>query len=94
MNDDEMKRRAEKIAADKLGFQVHFGIFLAVNLFLVAIWYFTSNPWGSFYPWFVFPLFGWGIGIVGHFLAAYRGESYLSEKTEKEYSRLKKGKGI
>lgn len=90
MNEDELKRRAEKIAADKIGFQVHLGIYVAVNLFLAAIWYFTTNPYGSVFPWFIFPLFGWGIGIVGHFLAVYRGEAHLADRTEREYQRLKR----
>ncbi len=90
MNDEDLKKRAEKIAADKVGFQVHFGIYIAVNLFLAAIWYFTTTPHGSVFPWFVFVLFGWGIGIIGHFLAVYRGEAYLDEKVEKEYQRLKR----
>ncbi len=92
MTEDELRRKAEKIAKDKVGFQVHFGIYLAVNAFLIAIWYFTVTPHGSIFPWFIFPLFGWGIGIVGHFLGAYRGEGYVNRKTEEEYQRLKKQK--
>lgn len=94
MNEEELRTRAEKIARDKLGFQVHFAIYIAVNLFLIAIWYFTTTPFGSVFPWFIFPLFGWGIGIVGHFLGIYRGEGYVMQKTEKEYQKLKKQKGL
>lgn len=90
MTEEDLKRKAEKIARDKVGFQVHFGIYIAVNAFLIAIWYFTVTPWGSVFPWFIFPLFGWGIGIVGHFLAAYRGDSYVSSVTKKEYERLRR----
>ena len=84
-----MKVRAEKIAREKVGFQVHLGIYIAVNSFLIAIWYFTTYPYGSVFPWFIFPLFGWGIGIVGHFLGAYRGQGYVETLAEKEYNRLK-----
>lgn len=90
MTEEDLRRRAEKLAKDKVGFQIHFGIYIAVNLFLVAIWYFTSFPRGSIFPWFIFPLFGWGIGIVGHFLAVYRGEGYVVRKAELEYQRLKR----
>lgn len=92
MNNDELRRRAERIAKEKLDFQVHLVIYIAVNLFLIAIWYFTSRPYGTFFPWFIFPLFGWGIGIVAHFLAVYLGESRMSQKVEKEYQRLKRQK--
>lgn len=90
MTEEELRSRAEKIARDKIGFQVHFGVYIAVNVFLVAIWYFTVTPHGSVFPWFIFPLFGWGIGIVAHFLAAYRGEAYVSTLSEKEYQKLKR----
>lgn len=89
VEDEELRRRAEKIARDKVGFQIHFGVYLSVNLFLIAIWYFTGNPWGSVFPWFIFPLFGWGIGIVSHFIGAYRGEGYVKTLTEREYIKLK-----
>ena len=69
MTEEELRSRAEKIARDKIGFQVHFGVYIAVNVFLVAILYFTVTPHGSVFPWFIFPLFEWGIGTVAHFLA-------------------------
>lgn len=90
MTEEELRQRAEKIARDKVGFQVHFGIYLAVNAFLIALWYFTSVPFGSVFPWFIFPLFGWGIGIVGHFIAAYRGEPYIATVTQREYEKLRR----
>lgn len=92
MTEEELRRRAEKIARDKAGFQVHLAIYFAVNAFLAGIWYFTSVPHGSVFPWFVFPLFGWGIGIVGHFVAVYRGDNYIMRKTEMEYQRLRKAR--
>lgn len=92
MTEEELRKRADKIAREKVGFQIHLGIYIAVNAFLIAIWYFTTTPHGTLFPWFIFPLFGWGIGIVGHFLGAYRGEGYVSQKAEKEYQKLKKQK--
>lgn len=89
VEDEELKRRAEKIAREKVGFQVHLSVYIAVNVFLIAIWFFTTDPWGSVFPWFIFPLFGWGIGIVAHFVGAYRGEGYVKTLAEKEYARLK-----
>ncbi len=86
MDENEMRRKAVKIAEAKVGFQVHFAIYLAVNAFLIAIWYATT---GFGFPWFVFVTFGWGIGIVGHFLAAYRGEGYAQKLAEREFRRMK-----
>lgn len=89
MEEEVLRKRAEKIAKEKAGFQVHLGMYIAVNLFLIAIWYFTTSPWGSVFPWFIFPLFGWGIGVIGHFVGAYRGEGYVIQLAEREYRKLK-----
>lgn len=48
-------------------FLLHLAIYLSTNLFLFVIWTLT----GGGYPWFVFPIFGWGIGLVAHFVAAF-----------------------
>jgi hypothetical protein len=60
-----------------------------VNLFLIAIWYLT----GAGFPWFVFILFGWGIGIVAHYMGMFHGEGYVEGLTEKEYRKLKEKGG-
>ncbi|MGI8793021.1 MAG: 2TM domain-containing protein [Acidimicrobiales bacterium] len=49
------------------GFLLHAFIFAAVNVMLVAIWAMV----GGGYPWFVFPLLGWGIGLIAHGASAY-----------------------
>ncbi len=87
-SDEELKKIARKTAENKVDFYTHLVIYIAVNLFLIAIWYATSGI-GSF-PWFVFPLFGWGIGIGAHFVEAFRGKAYMERLAEKEYQKLKK----
>jgi hypothetical protein len=47
-------------------------VFVAVQLLLVAIWALSWATEGDSYPWFIFPLFGWGIGLAAHY-AAVRG---------------------
>jgi len=86
-SDEELKQIARKSAELKVDFYTHFIVYIAVNIFLVAIWWATSGP-GSF-PWFVFPLFGWGIGIFAHFAEAFRGRAYTERLAEKEYQKLK-----
>ena len=87
-SDEELKRKARKRAEEKAGFYVHFGLYVIVNLFLIVIWWFTGGP--KAFPWFIFPLFGWGIGIVAHFIGTYRGESFVEKMAEDEYRKLKK----
>ncbi|MDT8357977.1 MAG: 2TM domain-containing protein [Methanomicrobiaceae archaeon] len=85
--DEELRRMARESAEEKAGFYMHLAVYVAVNLFLIAIWWSTGGP-GTF-PWFIFILFGWGIGIAGHFVGAFRGKAYVEAMAEKEYRRLK-----
>lgn len=48
-------------------FWLHVAVWAATNVFLVVVWAMT----GGGYPWFLFPLFGWAIGVVAHGVAAY-----------------------
>lgn len=41
---------------------LHASVWVAVNVFLIVIWAVT----GADFPWFVFVLFGWGIGLTAH----------------------------
>ncbi|RLF65020.1 MAG: hypothetical protein DRN33_00455, partial [Thermoplasmata archaeon] len=49
---EEIIRKAEKRAEDKLGFYIHFTIYLIVNIMLFLIWLFITKG----FPWFLFPL--------------------------------------
>ena len=60
------EREARQILRRRV-FYLHAAIWAAVNVFLVIIWAAT----GAGYPWFIFPLFGWGIGLAAHAGAAY-----------------------
>jgi hypothetical protein len=62
-------------------------IYIAVNLFLFAQWWAIAGP--EVFPWPVFVLFGWGIGVAAHGITAFRGEGYIEQQTEKEYQKLK-----
>lgn len=87
-SDEELRKKARKIAKGKSDFYIHLAIYIAVNAFLIAQWWVITN--GDGFPWFVFPLFGWGIGIVAHGITAFRGEGYIETQAEKEYQKLKK----
>lgn len=89
--DEDLRQRARKIAEEKAKFTTHLVVYIAVNVFLIALWWVTEGP-GAF-PWFVIPLFGWGIGLAAHGIGVYRGESYVEEQAEREYRRLKEKEG-
>ena len=79
VSDEELKETAEKIAEEKKGFYIHFAIYIIVNLFLIAQWWWITG--GDGFPWFITTLGGWGIGIVAHYIVAFR--------KVKEYQKLK-----
>jgi len=83
----EMWRVARKRAEDKAGFVVHLSMYVIVNSFLVFLWWSTSG--GTAFPWFVFPLFGWGIGIVAHFMGAFLGTGITDRMARREFERMR-----
>jgi len=86
-SDQQIWLKARKRAEEKAGFFVHLGIYLAVNTFLGILWWTTTGPFS--YPWFVIPMAGWGIGVVGHFVSVLAGESYIDRTAQREYARLR-----
>ena len=90
MSEEEIYRLARKRVEEKKGFRIHLAVYIGVNILLVIIWAVT----GAGFPWFVFPLGGWGIGILFHFLGVYVF-SQQSERdrreVEKEAERIRKG---
>ena len=63
---------------------MHVFVYLAVNAFLVMIW-FVTNPDVHFWP--IWSIGGWGIGLIAHAVETYR--SPISEVAiEREMKRL------
>ena len=85
--DEELRKIARETAKNKVDFYTHLVIYIAVNIFLIAIWYATSGI--NSFPWFVFPLFGWAIGLTAHYIEAFKGRAYTERLAEKEYQKLK-----
>lgn len=91
MVEENLRKKADKIAEEKIAFYVHLSAYIMVNLFLVVVWWFSGGSEGIF-PWFIFPLFGWGIGIVAHGVESFTAGSYKEKLAEKEYQKLKSRK--
>ena len=68
MSEDQIYKQAEKRVVAKRGFFIHLTVYIAVNILLVLIWWFVA---GAGFPWFLFPIFGWGIGILFHYLGIF-----------------------
>jgi len=59
---DDARTRAIERLKKRHELTSHVVVFTMVNGFLIAIWALTGH--GFFWP--MFPLFGWGIGLVMH----------------------------
>jgi uncharacterized membrane protein len=65
---------------------LHLAVYLAVQATLLGIWALS----GGGYPWFLFPLMGWGIGLVAHGAAAFLLSHPDDIVLEREQRRLAK----
>jgi hypothetical protein len=91
ISDKQLYRQAKMRVEAKKGFLIHFAAYLSVNIPLVIIWAVT----GAGFPWFLFPLGGWGIGLFIHFLSVFvlpagRISEWEKREIEKEVQRLKR----
>jgi len=77
------EREARRILRRRV-FWVHAAVYVATNLSLVAIWALA----GGGFPWFVFPIVGWGIGVAAHGAVAFLLESPQDLVLEREQRRL------
>ncbi len=88
-SDEELMVLARKRAQDKVGFYTHFSIYIIVNAMLILVWWFT----GAGFPWFIFVLGFWGIGVVANFVSVFVGTGVSDRMAEREFEKLKHGKG-
>lgn len=88
--DDDLRRTAERRVAAKLGFRSHLFTYLLVNAGLVALNLVTSPR----YLWCLWPMAGWGIGLIAHGFAVYgAGHADRERMIEAELARMRRGDG-
>ena len=68
MSEEQIYELAKKRVEEKRGFFTHLAVYIVINIMLVLIWAFAS---GGGFPWFIFPLCGWGIGLIIHFFNTF-----------------------
>lgn len=83
MTDTELRDLAKK----RVDFRRHLLVYVVFNSSLWLIWWFTGHG----YIWPIWPLVGWGVGLMFHYLFEYRPRKYFSE--EEEYRKLKSHEG-
>ncbi len=95
MKENERLEKAQKRVAAKKEFFIHLLTFCCVMpaLFVVNFMV-TPEFW-----WIVFPLIGWGMGLIGHYVSAFGipgviGRDWERKELEKEMDRLDEEEGI
>ncbi len=77
LEDKKYLRIKERVKAIK-EFYIHFSIYLIMIPFFIWInWISTSFPWA------IFPIVGWGIGVAGHAMEAFNYNPILGKNWEK-----------
>lgn len=75
VDQERHRRRRRRYRRMRASFRYHLAVYVAVQVLLVATWLLT----GADYPWFVFPLLGWGIGLAAHGVAAGNSRERLRD---------------
>jgi hypothetical protein len=88
---NEKLELARRIAVRKVSFIRHAIIYLVVMGGLALINNLTPN---GGYQWWLWPAFGWGIGVVAHFLSAflYQSGSLVDRMTQHELEKMNESK--
>lgn len=83
--DTSIEREARRRAGAKLGWYIHAGVYIAVNLFLIALATLSGRNWA------IFPVLGWGIGLAVHGVVVFvvtGGGGLLQRMVEQERATL------
>ncbi len=83
--DSEIRERAIKRLKKRRDFKGHLLVYFLVNAFLVVIWA-ATNASGFFWP--IFPMVGWGIGVVMNAWDVYFAEEIGEDDIRREMGRL------
>jgi uncharacterized ion transporter superfamily protein YfcC len=79
-----LRGRALRRLKKRRDFFAHLLVYVLVNAFIVVIWAVTSN--GFFWP--IFPMVGWGIGVVMNAWDVWRGDEFSEEDIAREIQRM------
>lgn len=82
----DLREQAVKRLKKRRDFAGHLMVYVMFNSFLVVIWAVTSH--GFFWP--IFPMVGWGIGVIMNAWDVYRGGDFTEGEIAREMARLQK----
>lgn len=67
MKNQEAYLKAKKRVEARMGFYIHLTVYLLVNTFLTILNLFSSSD----YFWVIWPVIGWGSGVIIHGLNTF-----------------------
>lgn len=77
------------MAERRVKFKYNLAAYIILNTFFWILWFLTDGDTHQpFWPWPVWPMLGWGIGLAFHYMGAYVFPK--DDAIEKEYEKLKK----
>lgn len=88
--DADMRAEALRRLKKKRDFRGHLLAYLLVNALLWAVWGVVFTVTGAWFPWPLFALFGWGIGLVFHAWDAYGRLPFTEEDIQREEAHLRR----
>ena len=83
--EQEIREQAIELLKKKRDFKMHVLMYVTVNAFLVAIWAVSDS--GFFWP--IFPILGWGIGVIANAYDVYGRKPISEEEIRREVDRLR-----
>ncbi len=84
MTTDPFERAARRERATlfaRTGFRIHLAVYLGVQALLFVLWL-AFHGGNEVVPWFVYPLLGWGIGLVAHYVAVRAAASAAKQRPQ------------
>jgi 2TM domain len=88
--EEERRALALKRIKAKSDFKIHLVVYLTVNALFVVIWAMTNAgepyPQGFFWP--IFPMVGWGVGVVINGFVVYRRNIFTEDRVRREMKKL------
>ncbi len=82
---ESLRKQALERVKKRRDFWPHLLVYVMVNALLVVVWAMTGSG-GFFWP--IFPIAGWGIGVVMHAWDAFFRTGITEEDIDREVARL------
>jgi hypothetical protein len=89
-DEDALRELAVKRLHEKRDFKTHLVVYVLVNLLLIVIYVVAAAVSGAWFPWVVFPIFGWGIGLGVHAWSVYGRRDITEEEIAREIETMRR----